>query len=68
MVTQVNGTDVLGQRIVEVVERIRSKWHQRSATVTGCTTSEKGVTFLLWNSKSENVRIYSSCPRGFIPI
>lgn len=47
---------MLGEKIVEVAERIRSNWTTRSSTInSGRWQSEKGVTFLLWNSNDENV-------------
>lgn len=49
--------DVLGQRIADVAEQIRCKWRPQRRTDADAATgsSEKGVTFLLWNARTADV-------------
>ncbi|KAG4079570.1 hypothetical protein HA402_012340, partial [Bradysia odoriphaga] len=55
-VLEVNGENVLGQKIVEVAEKIRQNWKN--------TDAQYEVTFLLWNSKlDEHVSIPSVNPQ-----
>ena len=50
---KVNGCDVLGQKIFEVAEKIRHNWNSNESNCNKNNSDEFGVTFLLWNSKSD---------------
>lgn len=48
---KVNGADVLGQKIIDVAELIRNTWKATDTEETNL--NDASVTFLLWNSKTE---------------